>query len=99
MPLIRIPFKGGFNKQITKSEASNQWTDGDFVRFRYGEPEKIGGWQQAVATTMPGVARATHIWTDKDGTEYIAIGTSKGLFLFYGGGIYDISPLETAITG
>ena len=99
MPLIRIPFKGGFNKQITKSEASNQWTDGDFVRFRYGEPEKIGGWQQAVSTTIPGVARATHIWTDKDGTEYIAIGTSKGLFLFYGSAIYDISPLETAITG
>ena len=44
MPLIRIPFKGGFNKQITQSEAANQWTDGDFVRFRYGEPEKIGGW-------------------------------------------------------
>ena len=41
MPLIRIPFKGGFNKQITQSEAANQWTDGDFVRFRYGEPEKI----------------------------------------------------------
>ena len=99
MPLIRIPFKGGFNKQITQSEAANQWTDGDFVRFRYGEPEKIGGWQQAVSTTLPGVARASHIWTDRDGTEYIAIGTSKGLFLFYGGGIYDISPLETAITG
>ena len=99
MPLIRIPFKGGFNKQITQSEAANQWTDGDFVRFRYGEPEKIGGWQQAVSTTLPGVARATHIWTDRDGTEYIAIGTSKGLFLFYGGAIYDISPLETAITG
>ena len=75
MPLIRIPFKGGFNKQITQSEAANQWTDGDFVRFRYGEPEKIGGWQQAVSTTLPGVARASHIWTDRDGTEYIAIGT------------------------
>lgn len=99
MPLIRIPFKGGFNKQITQSEAANQWTDGDFVRFRYGEPEKIGGWQQAVATTLPGVARATHIWTDRDGTEYIAIGTSKGLFIFYGSAMYDISPLETAITG
>jgi hypothetical protein len=99
MPLIRIPFKGGFNKQITQSEAANQWTDGDFVRFRYGEPEKIGGWQQAVATTLPGVARATHIWTDKNGTEYIAIGTSKGLFIFYGSAMYDISPLETAITG
>jgi len=99
MPLIRIPFKGGFNKQITQSEAANQWTDGDFVRFRYGEPEKIGGWQQAVATTLPGVARATHIWTDRNGTEYIAIGTSKGLFIFYGSAMYDISPLETAITG
>ena len=42
--LKKIQFKPGFNKQATISEAENQWVDGDNVRFRYGAPEKIGGW-------------------------------------------------------
>jgi hypothetical protein len=44
--LQKLQFKPGFNKQITQSGAESQWTDGDFVRFRYGLPEKIGGWEQ-----------------------------------------------------
>ena len=42
--LQKLKFKPGFNKQDTESGAEGQWTDGDFVRFRYGLPEKIGGW-------------------------------------------------------
>ena len=44
--LQKLKFKPGFNKQDTESGAEGQWTDGDFVRFRYGLPEKIGGWLQ-----------------------------------------------------
>ena len=98
MPLIKIPFKPGFNKQMTKTTAEYQWTDGDFVRFRYGEPEKIGGWTQPIANTLPGVARGIHNWVALDGNKYIAIGTTKGLFLYYEGAFYDISPLGTALT-
>ena len=98
MPLIKIPFKPGFNKQMTKTTAEYQWTDGDFVRFRYGEPEKIGGWTQPIVNTLPGVARGIHNWVALDGNKYIAIGTTKGLFLYYEGAFYDISPLGTALT-
>jgi len=98
MPLIKVPFKPGFNKQLTKTTAEYQWTDGDFVRFRYGEPEKMGGWNQPLANTLPGVARDIHNWSALDGTKYIAIGTTKGLFLYFEGAFYDISPLGTALT-
>jgi hypothetical protein len=99
--LQKLQFKPGFNKQITQSGAESQWTDGDFVRFRYGLPEKIGGWEQLTLDneTLPGAARAQHTWTSLAGEKYAAIGTSQGLFLYYGDKFYDITPLDTAITG
>jgi hypothetical protein len=99
--LQKLQFKPGFNKQITQSGAESQWTDGDFVRFRYGLPEKIGGWEQLTIDneTLPGAARAQHTWTSLAGEKYAAIGTSQGLFLYYGEKFYDITPLDTAITG
>jgi len=99
--LQKLQFKPGFNKQITQSGAESQWTDGDFVRFRYGLPEKIGGWSQLTTNdlTLPGVARAQHVWTSLAGEQYAAIGTSQGLFLYYGEDFFDITPLDTAITG
>ena len=99
--LQKLQFKPGFNKQITQSGAESQWTDGDFVRFRYGLPEKIGGWEQLTIDneTLPGAARAQHIWTSLNGEKYAAIGTSQGLFLYYGDKFYDITPLDTGITG
>ena len=99
--LQKLNFKPGFNKQDTESGAEGQWTDGDFVRFRYGLPEKIGGWNQLTIQykTLPGVARAQHAWTSLQGEKYTAIGTSQGLFLYYGEDFYDITPLDTAITG
>jgi hypothetical protein len=99
--LQKLNFKPGFNKMVTDSGAESQWVDGDFVRFRYGLPEKIGGWQQLTATpkTLPGAARAQLSWTSLAGEKYAAIGTSQGLFLYYGDDFYDITPLDTAITG
>ena len=99
--LQKLNFKPGFNKQVTESGAESQWVDGDFVRFRYGLPEKIGGWSQLTTSnnTLPGVARAQHTFTSIAGEKYAAIGTSQGLFLYYEQQFYDISPLATAITG
>ena len=99
--LQKLNFKPGFNKMTTESGAESQWVDGDFVRFRYGLPEKIGGWNQLTAgsLTLPGAARAQHSWSSIAGEKYAAIGTSQGLFLYYGNDFYDISPLDTAITG
>ena len=99
--LQKLNFKPGFNKMSTDSGAESQWVDGDFVRFRYGLPEKIGGWSQLTNSnnTLPGVARAQHAWTSIAGEKYVAIGTSQGLFLYYEQEFYDITPLATAITG
>jgi hypothetical protein len=99
--LQKLNFKPGFNKMITDSGAESQWVDGDFVRFRYGLPEKIGGWDQLTIQnlTLPGVARAQHAWTSLAGEKYTVIGTSQGLFLYYSESFYDITPLDTGITG
>jgi len=86
---------------ITDSGGESQWVDGDFVRFRYGLPEKIGGWSQLTTgnKTLPGAARAQHSFSSIDGERYVAIGTSQGLYLYYDEQFFDITPLDTAITG
>jgi hypothetical protein len=98
MPLTKYRIKPGFNKQATESEAMGQWTDGNFVRFRYGQPEKIGGWTSLVSgsyASMVGAARDQHVWSDLDGNKYSAIGTNKLLIIYYEGAFYDITPLQT----
>jgi hypothetical protein len=99
--LQKLNFKPGFNKMVTDSGGESQWVDGDFVRFRYGLPEKIGGWSQLTGSnrTLPGAARSQHTFTSLAGEKYAAIGTSQGLFIYYNGQFYDITPLDTAITG
>ena len=99
MPLTNVIIQPGFNKQVTATGAEGQWIDGDFVRFRYGLPEKIGGWEQLVDGTLVGAAREQFIWADLDGRRYIAIGTNRLLVVYYEGAFYDITPLESAITG
>ena len=99
--LQKLNFKPGFNKMVTDSGGESQWVDGDFVRFRYGLPEKIGGWSQLTTgnKTLPGAARAQHSFSSIDGERYVAIGTSQGLYLYYDEQFFDITPLDTAITG
>ena len=99
MPLTSVLIRPGFNKQVTETGAEGQWIDGDNVRFRYGLPEKIGGWEQLTSNTLVGAARAQHIWSDLDGRVYSAIGTHKALFVYYSGQFFDITPLDSAITG
>ena len=100
--LQKLNFKPGFDKMVTESGAESRWIDGDFVRFRYGLPEKIGGWSQLTNSnnTLPGAARAQHAFAAINGEKYVAIGTSQGLFLYYNGEFFDISPLDDdVITG
>jgi|TARA_R100001460_G_scaffold54441_1_gene93614 hypothetical protein len=101
MALKKVDFAAGFNKQGVPSALPGRWVDGDFVRFRYKSPEKIGGWEQLTVSneTLPGVARAQLAFTSLKGEKYTAIGTSQGLFLYYGESFYDITPLDTAISG
>jgi hypothetical protein len=98
MPLTKVNIAPGFNKQVSQTGAEGQWTDGDFVRFRYGLPEKIGGWEQLLESTLIGAAREQFVWADLDGRKYAAIGTNKVLVIYYEGAFFDITPLGTALT-
>ena len=73
--------------------------DGDFVRFRYGSPEKIGGWAQLGESKLTGAARALHHWDDNAGVKYAAIGTNRILYVYSGGLYYDIHPIRATLTG
>jgi hypothetical protein len=99
MPLTNVRIAPGINKADTPSGAEGQWIDGDFVRFRYGQPEKIGGYTAIGAETISGPTRAQHTWNDLEGRRYAALGTSKALYIYYEDKFYDITPLATAITG
>ena len=96
--LQKIQFKPGFNKQATPTGAEGQWVDGDNVRFRYGQPEKIGGWLELDQSTLAGPVRDQHTWTDIEGQKYAALGTSKLLVIYYEGTFYDVTPLDTPLT-
>ncbi len=99
MPLTNVRIVPGINKADTPSGAEGQWIDGDFVRFRYGQPEKIGGYTAIGQETIAGPTRAQHTWNDLEGRRYAALGTSKALYIYYEDKFYDITPLATAITG
>ena len=99
MPLTNVQIRPGLNKSDTPSGAEGQWIDSDFVRFRYGQPEKIGGFQAIGQKTIAGPARAQHCWNDLEGRKYAALGTSKALYIYYEDAFYDITPLDTAISG
>ena len=97
--LQKLGFLPGFNKQVTETGAEGQWFDGDNVRFRYGSPEKIGGWQQLGEDKLTGAGRAIHHFDDNAGIKYAALGTNRILYIYSGGTFYDIHPIRTTITG
>ena len=99
MPLANVKIVPGINKADTPSGAEGQWIDGDFVRFRYGQPEKIGGFTAIGQETISGPTRAQHTWTDLEGNRYAALGTSKALYIYFEDKFYDVTPLATALTG
>ena len=94
--LAKVQLIPGFDKQVTETGAEGRWTGGDYVRFRYGLPEKIGGWEQLGTTSLVGVARDQHAWFDLAGNRYAAIGTDKILYVYYEGTFFDIHPLQTS---
>ena len=96
--LQKIGFQPGFNKQITETTAEAQWVDGDNVRFRYGTPEKIGGWQQLGENKLTGAARKMHHIVNKSGQKFSIIGTNRILYAYNGGVFYDIHPIKTTTT-
>ena len=98
MALIDFKVLPGIDKQDTTSGAENRWVDCDNTRFRYGLPEKVGGWSSLITDTIVGVARREFAFVDLDGNRYVAIGTDKFLLIYFEGQLYDITPLKTTLT-
>ena len=98
MALIDFKVLPGIDKQDTTSGAENRWIDCDNTRFRYGLPEKVGGWSSLVTDTIVGVARRQFAFVDLDGNRYIAIGTDKFLLIYFEGQLFDVTPLKTTLT-
>ena len=100
MSFFRLALKPGIDKQNTEYGAEGGWTDGDNVRFRYGLPEKIGGWQEYNGEYLVGFASDIFSWTSLNGTPYMAVGTDRKLYVETGGAFVDITPVrETTAAG
>jgi len=93
--LHKIRLKPGLDKQSSDTGAEGKWVNADYSRFRYGFPEKIGGWEQLVSSNLIGAGRDQHTWVDLAGNKYAAIGTNKCLYIYFEGAVYDITPLDT----
>jgi len=99
--LQKIGFQPGINKQITPTTAEGQWIDCDNVRFRYGIPEKIGGWNQlgnVNENELTGAGRGLHHFINSQSRRYAIIGTNRILYAFSGGVFYDIHPIKSTTT-
>jgi len=96
--LQKIRIQPGFNKQVTATGGEGQWIGGDYVRFRYATPEKIGGWAQLGDSTLTGRNTALHHFVNASGIKYAAIGTNRFLYVYSGGAFYDITPIKATTT-
>jgi hypothetical protein len=96
--LQKVSFQPGFNKQVTGTGGEGQWIEGDNVRFRYGTPEKIGGWAQLGSVDITGRNTAIHHFVNASGIKYAALGTNRILYAYSGGIFYDIHPIKSTTT-
>jgi hypothetical protein len=96
MPLLRLFLKPGIDKQNTEYGAEGGWVDADYVRFRYGLPEKIGGWTafNGEQVNFVGVTSEVFAWNALDGSPYMALGTNRKVYAYYGGFWADITPIR-----
>ena len=98
MPLTKLQFKPGINRDITSYSNEGGWVDSDKVRFRMGFPEKIGGWVKYSQNTFLGSCRAMYPWVTLDGTEYLGLGTNLKFYIEIGQQFFDITPVRKTST-
>ena len=94
MPLSKLQFRPGVNQEITSYSNEGGWRDCDKIRFRFGYPEKMGGWEKYTSSTYLGSARALHNWIALDGSNYLGIGTHLKYYIEEGQGMNDITPIR-----
>ena len=98
MPLTKLQFKPGINREITKYSNEGGWVDCDKVRFRFGYPEKFGGWEKMSGNTYQGTARRLHNWLALDGSNFLGVGTHLKYYIEEGGTFNDITPIRSSTT-
>jgi hypothetical protein len=96
MPLQKLQFRPGLNREGTDYSNEGGWYDGDKIRFRSGFPEKIGGWTRYSVNQFLGLARALWNWVALNGANYLGVGTNLKYYLEYGGVYNDITPVVYA---
>ena len=98
MPLTKLQFKPGINRDITSYSNEGGWIDSEKIRFRLGFPEKIGGWVKYSTATFLGTCRALHTWAALNGTKYLGFGTNLKYYVEIGGSYGDITPIRKTST-
>lgn len=98
MPLKKIQLKPGVNRENTRYTNEGGWYDCDKIRFRYGTPEKIGGWERISSGTFQGVCRSMWPWSTLGAGNYLGMGTNLKYYIQYGGGYNDITPIRATAT-
>ena len=94
MPLQKLVFRPGINREGTAYDNEGGWFDCNLVRFRKGRPEKFGGWEKLSSSTYLGTARALHGWISLGGTKYLGIGTHLKYYIESGTVFNDITPIR-----
>ena len=94
MPLSKLQFKPGVNREITAYSNEGGWFDIDNVRFQKGYPEKIGGWQKRSSNSFLGTCRALHPWVSLNRDQYVGVGTNLKYYIDEGGFYNDVTPLR-----
>ena len=92
MSLQNLKFRPGIVRETTSYTNQGGWYDGDLVRFRFGLPQKIGGWQRVSSNTFQGSCRSLHNWIAFDGSDYLGVGTNLKFYIESGLQFSDITP-------
>jgi len=98
MPLQKFLFKPGVNRENTRYTTEGGWYEGDKIRFRQGNPEKIGGWTPFGGSTFEGVCRSLWNWITLAGESLVGVGTNLYFYILRGSDYYDITPIRTTVT-
>ena len=95
MPLTKLQFKPGINREVTSYSNEGGWRDCDKIRFRFGYPEKIGGWQKFTEETYDGSVRALHNWIALDGSDFLGLGSHLKYYIEEGQTLNNITPIRS----
>jgi hypothetical protein len=97
MPLTSLKFRPGINRETTSYSNKGGWNDCDLVRFRFGYPEKLGGWEKYSTNTFLGSSRSLHSWANLEGNKYLGLGTEKKFYIEESEAYKDITPIRRKV--